>query len=167
MDRAELASNMKYFMWTLRVNMHKRRRRGLQPNWLCKTSDITNEYLCDLWERQDGKCCITGVAMLLPHCSPWRLRGWPNKLPANASLDRINSKVGYVIGNVQFVCCTTNYAKNNFTPEEMKDFNDKVVDAKITNHHESFIQKIIDKNLAEVMIKKLQENGELDEYTSS
>ena len=39
-----------------------------------------------------------------------------------ASLDRIDSSKGYVEGNVEFVCCAINLAKNDFCKEAVVDF---------------------------------------------
>ena len=39
-----------------------------------------------------------------------------------ASLDRIDSKLGYVKGNLQFISIICNQAKNNLTHENMMTF---------------------------------------------
>ncbi len=38
------------------------------------------------------------------------------------SLDRKDSKVGYIDGNVQFVCVIVNLMKNTMTLEELKNW---------------------------------------------
>jgi hypothetical protein len=38
------------------------------------------------------------------------------------SLDRIDSSIGYVFGNVQIVCVMANYAKSDFSDEQMREF---------------------------------------------
>lgn len=77
--------------------------------------DVT--YLKELWEQQNGICPYTGIKMLLPETSAHILRS-----PKKASLDRINSSKDYIRGNVEFVCCAINLAKNSFTREQMKEF---------------------------------------------
>lgn len=67
-------------------------------------------------ERQKGICPYTGWILELPHHR--------NKIrnPKIASLDRIDSSKGYVIENLQFVSMMANFAKNNFTEDEMQYF---------------------------------------------
>jgi hypothetical protein len=66
--------------------------------------DITTDYLSSLWNIQDGQCVWSGIPLNL------KTRGDIN---TQASLDRKDSSLGYVEGNVQFVSCALNYAKNN------------------------------------------------------
>lgn len=73
-------------------------------------SDIDIEYLEKLWQEQEGKCAISKV--------PLHLKKWNQKnKPDTASLDRIDSKIGYIRGNVQFLAYSLNLAKNSFTNE--------------------------------------------------
>ena len=44
------------------------------------------------------------------------------KTPIKASLDRINPNIGYVKGNVEFVCYCVNVMKNDFSKEKIIDF---------------------------------------------
>jgi len=80
-----------------------------------RESNIDVSYLKELWDKQNGICPYTGLKMIL--------RDWnqPSN-PTSASLDRIDSKFGYVRGNVEFVCMSINFAKNDFTKEEMMSF---------------------------------------------
>ncbi|BAZ13642.1 hypothetical protein NIES4071_54810 [Calothrix sp. NIES-4071] len=88
--------------------------------------NITLEYLKDLWEKQEGKCPYTG----------WELENfettsqWNNHQlhPKTASLDRIDSKLGYIEGNVQFVSVMANYAKLDFQEAELLEFCKAVFD---------------------------------------
>lgn len=81
--------------------------------------DLTLEYLKSLWEKQDGICPYTKHKMLLPHNTAEmdKLRS-----PYRASLDRIDSSIGYIQGNVEFVCLSVNYAKSHFSTQEIKQF---------------------------------------------
>lgn len=58
--------------------------------------DITIEDMWELFCKQSGKCAITQVLLTFPTSAK-------TKTIATASLDRIDSKKGYVIGNIQFV----------------------------------------------------------------
>lgn len=88
--------------------------------------NITLEYLKDLWEKQEGRCPYTG----------WELENfettslWSNHQlhPKTASLDRIDSKLGYIEGNVQFVSLMANYAKLDFQEAQLLEFCKAVFD---------------------------------------
>lgn len=75
--------------------------------------DLDEEYISNVWDNQKGKCKLTGIQMTLR-----------DKLntPFTASLDRINSKKGYIKGNVQFVTFSANLAKNKFSDDEIVEF---------------------------------------------
>lgn len=91
------------------VNRAKRRQIESTKNY---TVNITPQYLKDLWEKQDGKCYISGIALTLKL----------NHTPYQASLDRIDNSMGYIEGNVRFVALIYNYAKNTFSDQEVIDF---------------------------------------------
>lgn len=64
---------------------------------------ITIEQVQAQWEKQGGKCALTGMELVFK----------PKSLDRTASIDRIDSKRGYVIGNIQFVHKKINKMKNN------------------------------------------------------
>lgn len=71
--------------------------------------DITLEDLQAQWERQQGKCVYTKVALKLNKSdTPLYM----------ASLDRVDSSKGYVKGNIQWVSVAMNYAKNSMSHED-------------------------------------------------
>lgn len=79
--------------------------------------NITLTYLKNLWENQNGICAISGVKMELP-ASLSETRG----SPFCASLDRIDSEIGYIQGNVQFVTQFCNLGKRDFETEKILNF---------------------------------------------
>jgi hypothetical protein len=82
-------------------------------------SDLTIEYLQDLWEKQNGICPYTNYQMELPQSTQdAAIKGTPKR----ASLDRMDSNKGYIQGNVEFVCLAVNYAKNRFSRDDMMSF---------------------------------------------
>jgi hypothetical protein len=87
-------------------------RRGL--DLVC---NLTPQYLKKVWDTQKGICPYTGWNLILP-----RGNGRSLKTMAKASLDRIESSKGYVVGNVQFVALAANLAKSTFTHDEMTEF---------------------------------------------
>jgi hypothetical protein len=72
---------------------------------------ITTEYLWNLLIQQKFKCALTGLDITVN--KNWR------KQYFTASLDRIDSTKGYIIGNVQWVHKTINRLKSNFPEHEL------------------------------------------------
>lgn len=82
-------------------------------------TDLTPEYLQELWAAQAGKCPFTGWQLRLPHST----EGWRDgRHPTNASLDRVDNTQGYIRGNVRFVSVMANIARNLFTDEQVVEF---------------------------------------------
>lgn len=71
------------------------------------TFEITIEYAWNLFVAQDGKCKLTGVDLVMSH----------RRREHTASLDRIDSRKGYVAGNVQWVHKEVNMMKRT-TPQD-------------------------------------------------
>ena len=63
---------------------------------------LTTDYLTELWNKQDGKCALSGADM------GFIGTGW-----SAASIDRIDPDRGYMPGNVQWTCWRINDAKAN------------------------------------------------------
>jgi len=63
---------------------------------------LTTKYLKELWDKQDGKCALTGV--------PLGLLGDGYLSP---SIDRINNLEGYTEDNVWWLCWRANEAKKD------------------------------------------------------
>jgi hypothetical protein len=72
--------------------------------------NITKEYINELFIQQESKCKLSGLKITLPNS--WKDNTY------TASLDRIDSDKGYIIGNVQWVHKHINVMKNTF-PQEM------------------------------------------------
>jgi hypothetical protein len=88
--------------------------------------NITLEYLKDLWEKQEGRCPYTGWELEnFETTSQWNNHQLNTK---TASLDRIDSKLGYIEGNVQFVSVMANYAKLDFQEAQLLEFCKAVFD---------------------------------------
>ena len=74
---------------------------------------ITLEDLKEQWEIQKGICPYSGINLTL------NTHGHTNKDKiSSASLDRIDSNLGYIKGNIQWVSQCINYMKNTMTHEE-------------------------------------------------
>lgn len=82
--------------------------------------DIDEIYLTELWEKQDKKCALTGISIILENANYWN----------SASLDRIDSNLGYIKKNVQFVCTPINLMKSNKSNSEVLEFIDLISSSK-------------------------------------
>lgn len=82
-----------------------------------KEVNIDLEYLKLLWERQNGMCPYSKVKLILP-----TYKDTVKNITIRASLDRIDSKKGYVKDNVQFISTAINYLKNTMTHQQTIDF---------------------------------------------
>ena len=83
--------------------------------------NITIEYLSHLFDKQKGKCALSGLELTF---------GVSNKIKPTASLDRIDSNKGYIIDNVQWVHKDINWMKQDFTEQEFLDMCKKIVSHK-------------------------------------
>lgn len=70
-------------------------------------SDLTEEYLYDLFNNQEGKCALLGYDMKIQRDHPLSL-----------SLDQIEPNKGYVVGNVQWVTWCSNRAKGDMNQDD-------------------------------------------------
>lgn len=74
---------------------------------------VSITYVNSLWT---GKCAISGLSIEAPRTTDGN--GNFSREGITASLDRINSSLGYVEGNVQWVHKYINIMKNGFSQEE-------------------------------------------------
>lgn len=65
---------------------------------------ISVDALEMLWRVQNGSCAVTGWPMTMELAN--------GVVHTNCSIDRIDSRLGYAVGNVQLVCRAVNVAKN-------------------------------------------------------
>ncbi len=74
--------------------------------------DVSIEYLWDVYLAQDRKCALSGLD--ISFYTTRRRDGYAN---TTASLDRIESSIGYIAGNVQWLHKDVNIMKNNFSED--------------------------------------------------
>lgn len=84
-----------------------------------KEFHLTLEDLKQVWEQQNSICPYTGLKLYLP---TWNKKGSCEQLWRRASLDRIDSSKGYVVGNVQFVSTPINLMKSTMSDLETKQY---------------------------------------------
>jgi hypothetical protein len=90
--------------------------------------DISVEYLKEVWENQQGICPFTGWGLELRYYQKKKKKS--PLTPKHASLDRIDTTKGYVKGNVRFISVMANYARNNFSDEQLICFCKSVSDCR-------------------------------------
>ena len=76
--------------------------------------DIDTDYIKELWEKQDGKCALSGLPMSFPNSE--------HKDAFQASIDRIDNDKGYIKGNVRITCLIANLCRNGFSDEDVIKF---------------------------------------------
>lgn len=96
--------------------MRNCRRRNKDKN---TEVNIDENYLREIWKAQSGKCPYTKFDLVLNF---HLMKKEEKDTRYLASLDRIDSKKGYIKGNVQFVSCAINYMKNNMTHDQTIEF---------------------------------------------
>jgi hypothetical protein len=82
-----------------------------------KEFSIEKEYVISLFEKQNGLCAISGEKLTFDK----------DNVSSNISIDRINSNLGYVEGNVQLVCAHVNIMKWNKSTEELIEWCEKII----------------------------------------
>jgi hypothetical protein len=81
--------------------------------------DIDLMYLLGLYETQNGACAVSNQQMTYT--------AGGGRTLTNISIDRIDSKKGYIKGNVQLVCDIVNRMKSDMTQLEFVQWCDMVV----------------------------------------
>lgn len=100
-------------------NCHRGWYRGIRVSWFNKFKtgailrgidwSITIDDVADLMDAQGAKCALTGWDIEFPEA------GHPQKAPA--SIDRVDSKFGYVPGNIQLLTRHVNMMKQAYDNE--------------------------------------------------
>lgn len=100
----------------------------LQMRYLCAKErsikynipfNITKEYIKDLWDKQNGKCAISGVDMTFEFNK--------GRVATNVSIDQINPRKGYTVENVQLVCSVVNQMKSDLDIDTLLMFCENIL----------------------------------------
>lgn len=78
--------------------------------------NITLEQLQELLEKQQYKCALSGLDIV---CSRTSSKKRFNYKEQTASLDRIDSSKGYIIGNIQWLHKDINNMKQSFSEKQL------------------------------------------------
>lgn len=80
--------------------------------------EITITEIWNLFIKQNQKCALTGLPLSFPTMD----KRWDG----NASLDRIDSSKGYVIGNIQWVHKDINFMKQQLSTEKLIEYSNLI-----------------------------------------
>lgn len=100
------------FRWFLKLIKNNKRIKKFG------ISTLSLEDIKNLWISQKGICPITGWELELPKT----ITGYDHRHTRMASIDRIDCSRGYELGNIRFVSIMANFARNNFSDQELIEF---------------------------------------------
>lgn len=83
------------------------------------TVNVTLQYLKNLWEQQNGTCPYTGLKLIHQNLRTSIDKDNPY---IYASLDRIDSSLGYIQNNVEFVSLGIQLLKNKYSKNCVLEF---------------------------------------------
>lgn len=75
--------------------------------------DLTAKSIEDMLKRQGHRCAMTNIKFDLKGGGEHRVRPWA------PSIDRIEAKGGYVVGNIRLVATIVNLARNEFSDRDV------------------------------------------------
>ena len=111
---------------------------------------VTIEYLWELFLKQEGKCALTGIDLIL-YVSEVAQKDKKYYSYMTASLDRIDSSYGYIPGNVQWVHKWINIMKNTLDNDQFLYLCNKV-----TNNNENFEPSLVNIEFLDKLTRKVQ-----------
>lgn len=85
-------------------------RRAKRRKYFC---NLTLEEMKEVWDNQNGICIYSNVPLI-----PASYKEENNPI-YTMSLDRINSNIGYIKSNIQFISIAMNHLKHKMTHEQM------------------------------------------------
>jgi DNA-directed RNA polymerase subunit N (RpoN/RPB10) len=110
-NQNNLMDDLSPFRYYLKCCRHNARTRDIQFG-------IELKDLKDIWEKQRGVCPYTNINMfLLDNTNKDKI-----SLLYCASVDRIDSNLGYFKNNIEFVCRFINWGKNGFPKQDVVNF---------------------------------------------
>lgn len=93
-------------------SLYAKAKGGAKSRGLAFEIDIS--HVVDLLVKADGKCALTGIPFEQTVVGKSRKRPW------SASLDRIESTLGYCDGNIRVVCLSVNIALWDFGDDVLR-----------------------------------------------
>lgn len=115
--------------------------------------DLTVEYLKELYEKQNGKCYISGKELSTNMHSDWKI-----------SIERLNQNNGYIKENIAFICLEFQSGFRQWNKEKFQQFcenypfNEEIIE----NFDEKCKQALV-KNTIHLKKRKIQQKAFNDE----
>ena len=106
----------------LRQNLVRASNRGENA----KTIEVTPDYCFEIGEQQNWLCALSGQTLEFTRGGTDWGGKWCN--PMSCTIDRIDSNLGYVKGNIQLVTWKVNCIKQHFDNDEFIDLCKQVAD---------------------------------------
>lgn len=104
-------------IWPFAISYIQKVRRGAVARDL--VFEVSLQHLHDVLQAQEGLCALTGEPLVFAAKHP---------TPQTASLDRIDSSLGYIEGNVQWLHKDVNKMKNDLSQERFLEICKKATD---------------------------------------
>lgn len=102
--------------------------------------DISIEHIWKLFLKQNKKCALSGMSLHFGSCQYGQ-----GKITSTASLDRIDSSKGYVIGNIQWIHKDINMMKWTYSQKHFLDICKQIVDNMKLNEQSSRENKTVER----------------------
>lgn len=119
-NNTELVNSKKKFLYQHDIKNRIQNRISAYRKNSCVPSDLTVDYLLDLYGQQDGYCYYTGRKMIL---------GWlDGKCHHDTlSLDKLDPSKGYTKGNVVWCSFLSNTMKRNMTELQFYEIMEQIL----------------------------------------
>jgi len=85
--------------------------------------EITLEDVLELWDKQEGRCALTGLFMTYH-------KDGRGRRDLNVSIDRIDPDIDYLVTNIQLVCLRANTMKHTLKEDELYWWAKNIVECK-------------------------------------
>jgi len=120
--KKQQASPEQYLSMMLGQLGQRERRKAKLGKKNARQIGITRRFIHALWDKQNGKCALTGLNM------EHNMRN-----PRSVSIDRIDSLGDYTEDNTQLICIFANLGKRDFKNQDIKSMiNDIQQNAKLS-----------------------------------
>jgi dUTP pyrophosphatase len=101
------------YKWFYKKNQqiqHSAKQRGLDFS-------LTAEMLLEQYKKQNGLCYYTGIPLQLSKTDQWKTQ--EEASPDILSVDRVNSEIGYIEGNIVLCCLAVNRMKGSYPASDV------------------------------------------------
>ncbi len=112
--------------------------------------DLTIDFLVSLWERQEGRCALSGLAF---HDEPFDKAHV--KRPFAPSIDRIEPSLPYTQDNVQLVCTAVNFARGQWGDDVLRQIAHGVVETERKDQDAWYQEKTAELEQAKQVLETL------------